>query len=223
MTPRTIECLGAVESSQAPVAETIEVYNWWASRGRRRSAWCSLTGSEVPKWTHREKGDVDGFPRTSGASEVDSSMPPANWINKGKLIGRALNLVLGRLQHDLPTCRNGKRQLQDGESVSTFNVQQSLTPPQLVPNALRMGPKQGNSWHLLSSFREEAIGTYRDKLVASLMRVFVSLRIVARCAGGWRSDATGRHVQGAYLGRSLQIERGISQEREPRGSRTLTN
>ena len=126
MTRRTIECLGAVESSQAPVAETIEVYNRWASMGRRRSAWCSLTGSEAPKWTHREKGDVDGFPRTSGASEVDSSMPPANWINKGKLIGRALNLVLGRLQHDLPTCRNGKRQLQDGESVSTFNIEQSL-------------------------------------------------------------------------------------------------
>ena len=170
MTPRTIECLGAVESSQAPVAETIEVYNRWASRGRRRSAWCSLTGSEAPKWTHREKGDVDGFPRTSGASEVDSSMPPANWINKGKLIGRPLNLVVLGRQHDLPTCRNGKRQLQDGESVSTFNVQQSLTPPQLVPNTLRMGPKQGNSWHLLSLFREEAIGPDRDKNGGSLTR-----------------------------------------------------
>ena len=64
----------------------------------RRTLMCpgTVESSEAPKWTHRVKGDVDGFPRTSGASEVDLSMPPANWITKGKLTGRPLNLVLGR-------------------------------------------------------------------------------------------------------------------------------
>ena len=51
--------------------------------------------SEAPKWTHRVKGDVDGFPRTSGPSEVDSSMLLANWITKGKLIGRPVVLPRG--------------------------------------------------------------------------------------------------------------------------------